>query len=641
MGMDELCDALNLGLYIGSQAPSGSLPTISSAIISFLQSGSGESHTVQATLRLAKYVLGWIPSNLWAGILARTDTTDLRAYIQEAMDDVGAAGGGKIVFTPGLYNVSTGTTDSITVSLTPLYDNTELHLEAGAELRETINSTLLGIAGFFKAASGVTGWAAYEAANSANYGTTFTLYTINSASKYADSVTLSTSSEHSNFSVGDWILIRTGQLRTTGTSEPRAEFNKISAINTSTGELSLEYPLKNAYASENYPTGHPSAGSPAPFGIINCSSPTNVMLHNFRITGKGKLSNTSSATSRPLLNGSQTTGRVIDGPEFVSYTDAFSESHSLDRMVNVKVHLLGDGTLWGFSKATTANDWLLDDATISAKDQAQIHMHEGCSGKIGSVVTIMSANPAGASTTENIISIRTGAHDISIGDIKIFGFGKDASSPAIYGDDSTDRITIGSALILGAVNSSAAAVNLVGTDSSVGPVSTDTGVTIVADVDNHLDGGLTKFIAADEMVSFSGSPTQAYTATNRHYSWLLDDTADEAVAWEGRLPPQWQKFKVRLWWSNHTSDAGDVRWQCFFRVRADAANLATGTDANSSFTETAGSQDTLKKSAEFSTETSVADPRLVQVIVFRLGSNGADTKTGDAALLGAELRRTF
>lgn len=41
MGMDELCDALNLGLYIGSLAPSGSAPTISSAIVSFLQSGSG------------------------------------------------------------------------------------------------------------------------------------------------------------------------------------------------------------------------------------------------------------------------------------------------------------------------------------------------------------------------------------------------------------------------------------------------------------------------------------------------------------------------------------------------------------------------------------------------------------------------
>lgn len=52
MGMDELCDALNLGLYIGVTAPSGSAPTISSAIISFLQSGSGSiARTMQDKAR--------------------------------------------------------------------------------------------------------------------------------------------------------------------------------------------------------------------------------------------------------------------------------------------------------------------------------------------------------------------------------------------------------------------------------------------------------------------------------------------------------------------------------------------------------------------------------------------------------------
>ena len=51
MGMDELCDALNLGKYIGVLAPSGGEPTISSAIISFLQSGSATSRTTQNKLR--------------------------------------------------------------------------------------------------------------------------------------------------------------------------------------------------------------------------------------------------------------------------------------------------------------------------------------------------------------------------------------------------------------------------------------------------------------------------------------------------------------------------------------------------------------------------------------------------------------
>ena len=52
MGMDELCDALNLGLYIGVNAGSGAAPTISSAIVSFLQSGSGAiARTMQGKAR--------------------------------------------------------------------------------------------------------------------------------------------------------------------------------------------------------------------------------------------------------------------------------------------------------------------------------------------------------------------------------------------------------------------------------------------------------------------------------------------------------------------------------------------------------------------------------------------------------------
>lgn len=612
-----------------------------SAEIGYIQAGSGESHTVQAWLRLQKYVLGWIPSNLWAGILAGTDTTDLRTYIQEAMDDVGAAGGGSIIFTPGLYNVKSGTTDGITVSLTPLYDNLNLHLQQGAVVRVTIDSTLLGIGGFFKAAGGVTNYDDYIVFESANHGGAFTLYAISAASKYADSVTLSTASEHSNFSVGDWILIRTGQTRTVGTAEPIGEFNKIRAINTGTGELSLEYPLKNDYDSENYPVGHASAGNPVPFGIINCTSPTNVLLHNFSITGQGRLENTSVATTRPLINGSQTINRVIDGPELVSYNHVFSDSSHLGRTVNCRIHLLGSGTYWGYAQATCHHDWLLDDCIISSRGQAQIHLHEGCSGKIGGGVTIISADPSTATTTENIISIRSRSHDIAIGDIKIFGFGKDASSPAIYADDTCTRITVGSATIVGPANASANAVNIVGSDCAVGAINTDTGCTIVQDADNTIQGGLTKYISAQELASFSGSPSLTFTATNRHYAWLLDATSDEAVAWEGRVPVEWRQFRVRLWYSNHTADSGDIRWQIFRRVRGAGDSLATGTDGNNSFTETAPAQDTLKISTIPSQSWTVTDPEFAQIIVFRDADNAADTKAGDIALIGIELIRTF
>lgn len=49
MGLDLICDALNLGLYIGVDAASDASPTISSAIIKFIQSGSSAiARTMQA-----------------------------------------------------------------------------------------------------------------------------------------------------------------------------------------------------------------------------------------------------------------------------------------------------------------------------------------------------------------------------------------------------------------------------------------------------------------------------------------------------------------------------------------------------------------------------------------------------------------
>lgn len=51
-------------------------------------------------------VLSWIPKNLHAAIKNKTSTADLTTYIQQAITDVGVAGGGTIYFPRGLYNIS-------------------------------------------------------------------------------------------------------------------------------------------------------------------------------------------------------------------------------------------------------------------------------------------------------------------------------------------------------------------------------------------------------------------------------------------------------------------------------------------------------------------------------------------------------
>ena len=99
MGMDELCDALNLGKYIGVLAPSGGEPTISSAIISFLQSGTPASGTVAHKLRQIISVTDEPFGAVGDGV------TDDTAAIQAAIDH--QTNGGVVFFPPGDYLIST------------------------------------------------------------------------------------------------------------------------------------------------------------------------------------------------------------------------------------------------------------------------------------------------------------------------------------------------------------------------------------------------------------------------------------------------------------------------------------------------------------------------------------------------------
>lgn len=83
MGLDLICDALNLGLYIGVDAAADATPTISSAIIKFLQSGTGAvAEDAQTVLRRFVWVeqFGASPS-----ASAATNSTAIAAAITAAV----------------------------------------------------------------------------------------------------------------------------------------------------------------------------------------------------------------------------------------------------------------------------------------------------------------------------------------------------------------------------------------------------------------------------------------------------------------------------------------------------------------------------------------------------------------------------
>lgn len=567
-------------------------------------------------------------------------STNDRTAVQAAMDACGAAGGGVVLLPPGTYLCHTATTSGgISNCLATKYDNVELRLEAGAVLKTDIDANLIGCGGFYKP-GGTTGWATYNARDSANYGgSPFTLYAISSAAKYANAVVLSTPAQSSNFAIADWILVRTGETLTSGTKTPIGEYNKIKAINGGTGALTLEYPLRNTYAVENYPVGHASAGLPAPFGIVNLTQPTNVILQNFRITGKGRIENTSAvASTTTLINGNQSVGRVIDGPEFLSYGNCFSEGSTLSRHVNTKMHMLAAVAGIGYSQDSCNHDWLLDDSLISSASHAQIHLHEGCSGKIGSGVTIISATPVASA---NSISIRARSHDISIGDIKISGFGADANSPAIFADTDTDRITIGDAHIVGATNSNALAVSVGGTNSNIGFVNTDTGVTVSPDLGNRLGDSLAMFVPAPLMQIQQGAPTLGTVVSGAAVGWTQAHGSSTGMTFSIRTPESWTSAKIRFWYVNLSANAGDVRFFAGWQVAGDGTVLSVISGGNFPFTETAGAQNALKKSAIGSgTIGSLGPTKTVHVVAIRVGGDAADTLNGSIALIGVELIRT-
>jgi hypothetical protein len=98
----------------------------------FTPSGSAPiSTTVQEYLRLKKFALGWVPTNLWAGILAGSNTTDLHDYLINAITD---CAGSEITLTRGTW-------------LTDVLDPSALFrfkLEDGATLKLKDSATLSG-----------------------------------------------------------------------------------------------------------------------------------------------------------------------------------------------------------------------------------------------------------------------------------------------------------------------------------------------------------------------------------------------------------------------------------------------------------------------------------------------------------------
>lgn len=348
-------------------------------------------------------------------------STDDVASIQAAINAAAANGGGIVFFPAHTYKLTaTSTASGQTWHLSIVSDNISVLGAPGAKLSSSANASIFFTSGAGKAA-GALSWANYQATNSAKS----TVYTMTAAAKGDTSVTLSTAAQATNFSAGDYVLVRTGQTIAGGVTQPDGEINQVVSSDSGTGVVQLRWPLAKAYAQEYYVSGTSGVTStsvtanPAPFGLANVNDR---FLSNISIEG---VEFSSTGTSH-VLNGGQVVGLRLMRNRATVATGFQSMGCNRDMICHGnRVHLTGTGTgNYQFATDSCSSDAVFRDNLITGERVAFFHIHEGSSRV--KVVDNTIVCPTSVSD-ENTVSIRGRAYDITVTGNTIAGGGSNTS----------------------------------------------------------------------------------------------------------------------------------------------------------------------------------------------------------------------
>jgi len=151
----------------------------------------------------------------------------------------------------------------------------------------------------------------------------------------------------------------------------------------------------------------------------------------------------------------------------------------------------------------------------------------------------------------------------------------------------------------------------------------------------------------------SGSPPSSNYATlnirNGHLVLEFDDTTSESMTWEAVLPRNYAGggVTVTIFWLGKTATTGDVVWRAYFeRHQAETDDLDSDSyaSAQTTTTTTAGTSGQIKLTAITFTDgaqmDSVGAGEHFRFKVDRNAGAGGDTMTGDAQIVGIEIRET-
>lgn len=569
---------------------------------------------------------------------ARTNFgTDDTAAVLLALAAMKAAGGGTLWVPDGISLCNTVTSaSSLSWILGVEFDN--FALDGPGDLRTTAAASLLFISGSGKPA-GMANWATYDIPAG------LTTYVISSAAKADLQVVCTTPADAGNFTRGDVIYIRTGQTLTiAGANQPDSELNEVLSANASTGVIALKSPLAKAYAAQNYPVGHPNAGTPAPFGI---SKVTDRVLKNISLRN-AKLSNRSSD---PVIIGGSIIGLEylnLKGDCLSAFQSQGNYRHGHIAGCRVKTSIAS--LVYLFTTATGTSDVdIHDNEGTNELGALQFHIHEG-SARVKVHDNLLHCKTSNVSDTP--ISVRAVAHDIEIHDNTIVVQGAlstviyvDAGSGGLY--ESTGSVKNNRIIAPGVSAYSIRIADASGWEESGNRGDLGQGVWVEEGTNNF--GPVDRiFFGAQHLTGFFGSAPALAMIQNRFQSYTFPDAATSQVGALFRIPKDWKQFKIYIWWTNPTAAVGNVFWQSGITAAGDGTDLAAlGNIAKASGPVAAPGQNVLKRTEQTSgvntwvTSAQVDPAKLVAVWAARVGADVNDTLAANASLIGIELVRAM
>lgn len=356
-------------------------------------------------------------------------STDDRDAVQDAMDACGAAGGGTVFFPEGTYRIATAQTGGgFSWGLIFSYDNVEI-VGVGAASRIFLDQggtvSMFVIGGHAKAArvaGDVTTWGNYRGFVGSSPADA---YDLTGTIALGDmSVFLDTAAEAANFAVGDYVVIRTGNLTgSSATGQPDAEINTVRSVNAGTGEIGLASPTIKAYQAENYNSGSTGitsvggAGTAAPFQLMNLNDR---MLSGIRIANLYL----ETRSNRHLIIGGSVDGLTIEkctmllrgGSSFMSF-GAPSRGQRVRQCRIIHQSLSGWSVCIG-TDTGSSDAWFTDLEITADAGLPYLHIEEGSTGVHARGISIRSPEIAG---DFNTIAVRNRAYDITLDDIKLVG----------------------------------------------------------------------------------------------------------------------------------------------------------------------------------------------------------------------------